>query len=119
MFVVTKEHTFWWPVKVRQPDPDKAGAIREETFKMRFKALPKDRGDEVNTILAELPAVDQAIGFITEVALDWGDVVDSDKNAVAFSKEALTDALLYPWVRQGILDAYTAAISGQAARLGN
>lgn len=119
MFVVTKEHTFWWPVKVRIPDPDKAGELNEATFNMRFKAVAKDRNDELIAKNGTLPNVDQTIAFIREAAIDWNDVVDGNKEAVPFSQDALTDMLLYPWARDGIVNAYTAAISGQAARLGN
>ncbi len=119
MFKVTKEHTFWWPVKVRLPDPDKAGAIKEETFNMRFRALAADRAKAIEADNANADIIDRSIASILEVALDWSDVVDDDRNPVPFTPEALTDALLYPFVRDGIVAAYAAAISGQAARQGN
>ncbi|WP_425417331.1 hypothetical protein [Oricola indica] len=110
-FVLADEYTFWWPVTVRTPDPDKSGQIAEQSFEGRFKALADDRVKA----LAATRDDDELQTMIRESLVDWRDVQGPDGKDVPFSGEALAQALRFPFFRLGVFAAIVDASSGKAA----
>jgi hypothetical protein len=43
MYRIQTEPRYWWPVKIRQPDPAKPGAIVEHELEAEFKWLPAEK----------------------------------------------------------------------------
>lgn len=122
MFRRVSQHLFWWPVAVLMPHPERAGTIEEQSFEMRFEAMPVARAREIEEARGNLPPKERAahdFDFLFEICRNWRDVEDDDGAVVPFSHEELSGQLQYPWFRDGVLGAYGRAISGQAARLGN
>lgn len=120
MFTVAKTHRFWWPVKVVKPDPDKAGAFREEEFKARFEAVSDEAAETLNkdALARGLSAVQQTRAFLAAAVCDWSDVTDENGAAVGFSSQILQQSLGLTWVRDGFIRAYSDAVNGKA-QVGN
>ena len=122
MFKIVSKHLFWWPVTVRMPDPERPGAIREQSFDMRFEAIPDDQARAIDEARHALPPDEQTahlVGSVVELCRDWRDVQDDEGGEVPFSAEELRSQLSFPWFRAGVVSAYQQALSGQAARRGN
>ncbi|TXN60898.1 hypothetical protein [Methylobacterium sp. WL6] len=122
MFTVTSKRLFWWPVTVKIPHSEKAGEQQDHTFEMQFEAMPLDRAAAIDAARNTLPEAERAkrsFDFLNEIAKGWRDVVGQDGEAVAFSTEAFEAQLNFAWFRDGVLEAYREAVTGQAARLGN
>ena len=117
-FRIVDTYCFWWPVTVRIPDPDQAGAIVEQRFEARFQAVARERAKEITTAFAalETPQEREAHEFdlAKEFMVDWRDVEGADGKEVPFSQDSLIEALEYPWFRTGVYEAYTQAMSGEA-----
>lgn len=120
---MTTEYLYWWPVEVKIPDQNRAGHFETQKFKMRFLAMPSDEGDAMRKEIAALPEEEQEERqdeLLMRVCRDWDeDVVDERGQPVPFSKEALQQALRFPWNRIGIYGAYARSLTGQEARRGN
>lgn len=124
MFTITKKRLFWWPVTVKIPSPHSgsAGSYDEHTFEVQFEAMPLDRARQIDAERNRLPAAEReerALDFLFESVRGWRDVVAEDGADVPFTREMFEAQLQYAWFRNGIMDAYAAAISGQGGRLGN
>lgn len=123
MFQLMTENVFWWPVEVRRPDPEKAGAIVVDTFEAQFVALSADDIEAFDEQLAKAKstseAVKQTVDRVLSVTRNWRDVVDAGGKPVAFSEASLRAAVGVTWVRDGILSAYRMAMRGEEARRGN
>lgn len=122
MFTIAPKRLFWWPVTVKIPHPENAGEFQEHGFEAQFEALPLDRAKDLDDARNRLPERDRAArsyDFLFEIVRGWRDVVDADGEAVPFSREAFEAQLNYAWFRTAVLAAYEAAVTGQAARLGN
>ena len=123
-FKLTREHIYPWPVKVNVPDPDKAGAIIEQTFNMTFRALPLDEAQALDAEIAELPEAERNArqhDMLRRVCVGWDDqVIGDDNKPAAFSAELLDQMLmLHSWYRIGLYKAYQESLTGRAAELGN
>lgn len=122
-FVLTTEHTYFWPVTVSLPDPAKSGELIEQKFDIQFRAMPRDESDAFDAELAALPpeaARQRKHDLLKEIVLGWGDgVVDKKGHQVPFSAEALHQAMQMSWFLVAVYRAYAQSLSGDQARLGN
>lgn len=122
MFVMTDKCLFWWPVKVQVPDPARLGSFLEQSFEARFEALSDGEAAALDEAWNARPAAERQADqnyLLTRVLVDWRQVVGPDQLPVAFSAAALAQALDRSWFRLACLRAYTQAMTGEAARLGN
>lgn len=114
--------TYWWPIVVRIPHPDNAGAIIEQKFKMLFEPEDQDEAIEQAEIYASLPTLRERAEHerrqVKRVSKGWDDVVDDDKSSVPFTEENLQAALQQKWFRDAVFRGYTESLNGEA-RLGN
>lgn len=123
-FVLTSEHVYWWPVKVKLPDPDqkRAGKLIEQEFTIQFAAMPEDEARELAAEIAALPQAEREARqheAILVVSRGWAGVFDENGEEVPFSAELLREAIRSPFFRLAIYNAYFASTSGEAARKGN
>lgn len=105
MFVLKRDHTFFWAVRVRVPAD---GKHVEQAFEAEFKALSKGRIDE---LVAQQPDGDAAL--LEECLVGWRGVVDAEKQELpvtAAVKRLLIDT---PYVRIGLVAAYFEALAGR------
>jgi hypothetical protein len=122
-FVLTTDHTYFWPVKVILPNPARAGATMEQSFTVKFRALTRKQGDEFEAMILDLPTSEQdqrKHDFLKEIVLDWDEsVVDEAKSPVPFSSEALDQAMQMNWFLTAVYRAYSDSLNGGKARRGN
>lgn len=122
-FVLETTHRYWWPVKVRIPDPEVAGKIIEQTLKIQFEPKGRDEALASDEVYRELTTAkdraDHEQKQLMDVCKGWDDVVDADKSAVAFTEENFRLALQQSWFRTAVYQAYADSLNGQEARLGN
>ncbi|MGY9046325.1 hypothetical protein P775_11045 [Puniceibacterium antarcticum] len=122
-FVLTDLQLYWWPVPVRIPDPDNAGKILEQTFKVQFEAQSQDDAvahtDGYQALSSAKERADHERAWLCRVVRNWDDVVGPDKSPIPFNDQTFTAALQQAWFRTGIYTAYQESINGQEARLGN
>lgn len=122
-FILTDTYRFWWPVTVRLPDPEKPGAIIEQTFEVEFLAMPKDRAKELDAAKAKLTTDEDREahdrGMLTEILCNWRDVVAAGNKPVPFDAANLDTALQFSFFRVAIYGAYAEAMAGEEARTKN
>lgn len=121
-FVLSATNRFWWPVKVKMPDPDRPGKIVTQELVVLFEPKDQDSAIEDQARIAALPATDQIVAerqLLADVVRDWRDVLDEDKQPVPFSDKNLNMALQQSWFRTALWSAYAQSLAGQEARLGN
>jgi hypothetical protein len=124
-FQLTEKFNYWWPVKVSipNPDPDHAGKVMKQTFKMQFEAIGRDTQIANQEKLDALTDAKQIVAhehdFLRLVCKNWVGVVDDKKSPVAFNDEAFRAALQKGWFREAVYAAYNESLSGKDARLGN
>lgn len=110
-FVVTKEHLYWWPIKVSMPSADDAGEVQSFEFQMRFRALARSRVAEIDAEAAQNPGIDIIGQTVREVSVGWDqNVVDEHRAPVPFSKETLAEAMENGWFTKAVWNAYVASI---------
>ncbi|QDG74455.1 hypothetical protein [Labrenzia sp. PHM005] len=110
-FQICDPYSFWWPVTVHLPDPDKPGELSQQDFEGKFLMTSHEQ-------LAELEAQGQE-QLISSILTDWRNVEDAGGNPVLFSEEALGQCLPYQHFRIAVYRAYLSALTGQAARAKN
>jgi hypothetical protein len=124
-FKVTAEHLYWWPIKVRLPNPDpkRAGTFVEQEFKMQFAGLPLDEAKAIENEIKQLPAEEREEReheHIIRVARDWNeDVVGEDDQPIPFNVETLRELLQSVWVRKAIYVGWAQSQTGEEARRKN
>ena len=123
-FVITTEHVFSWPVKMKVPDPKRAGAKIEQKFEGKFRYLPRSELSELTeqykTLADPAERAAHEHDIIRRGLLGWNEEVETDDgDAVPFSTEALEQALEVEWFRAGVYRAYAEATSQDGARKGN
>ncbi|MFN3319934.1 MAG: hypothetical protein ACK43M_14390 [Allorhizobium sp.] len=136
MFKVKKNLTCWWPVTVKEPDPEKPGEILESAFEVEFsipgRAERKKLADEREALLAALRDTDDAekatdIGRqleafgehrYREAILNWRGI-EGDEGPFEYSLPNLDLLLDSDYVRRALDAAYTEAVTLDKARLGN
>lgn len=137
MFKMVKTLTAWWPVKVYEPAPDKAGTFAEHSFEIEFEIIDRD---QVETHARQRAAIfDDADGQPSAVQLreierkleeqqikefqrcirNWRGVLDDAGEVFPFTNENLLIALRRNSIREGIRVAYGEAVDTGKARLGN
>ncbi len=119
-FSPTQDYRFWWPVKVRLPDPENAGAIVEHSFEAQFLALPHDRAKQIDADYRALKTQEEKeaheFDHIKEFMIGWRDVEDQNDNVLPFNEENLVAMLQHAWFRTGIYKGYAEAMRGEEAR---
>lgn len=136
MFKVKKNLTCWWPVTVKEPDPEKPGEILESEFEVEFaipgRAERKRLSDEREALLKSLRETedaDQAAEIATqleafgehryrEAILDWRGI-EGDEGPFEYDLFNLETLLDSDYVRRALDAAYTEAVTLDKARLGN
>lgn len=122
-FQLTDDYRYWWPVTVRLPDPNKPGAVVEQTFEARFKALPQYKAREIDAQLAALTTAkereEHEHDVLREILEGWRGVEGPNGEDVDFNQGSLEMALQFPWFRMGVYEAYAASVRGDEARLKN
>lgn len=121
-FRLTKEYRYPWPVKIRVPDPERAGEIAEQEFTATFLAMPLDEAealDEEIDALKPRSQVHRRNYVLRRVLVGWDGVEGDDGAAVAFSPASLDAAIQHSWFRIGVYQAYFQSLQGEAQRLGN
>lgn len=105
MFVLAKEASYSWPVKVSTPKD--GGTYEKSTFEVKFKRLQQSK---LRKVLKDEEATDAS--FCRDVVLDWKGVKDESGAEVPFSETALDQLLEIPGVAKSIVDAYLESVSG-------
>lgn len=137
MFKVVPNLTFWWPVKVLEPDPERPGKLVTQEFEAEFKLLDREEAkasaekrrqimarvspdldeETLKAIADELDAHDKAA--VRRVLVDWRDVVDGKGQPIPFEDQTFNALYNMDRVRAALNRAYAEAISEDKARLGN
>ncbi len=113
MLKIVKNPEFTVPVKVLVPTGDR-GQV-EHQFKMRFRALTRTEEQQYDSFSAA--STDE---FLKRIVVGWEGLQDEDGTPLEFSDEALNMLIDLHYLRMGIMQAYTSAISGaKAPRRGN
>lgn len=124
-FVVTQAHLFWWPVKVRMPNPDprRAGQVVEFQFKVQFEDIGSAEADRINAEVAALPLQERSARqheLLLTTVKNWdSDIVDETGAPVPFSAEMLNQLLNSVWFASGVWRAWGEAQRGESGRKGN
>jgi hypothetical protein len=137
-FKLSSELTFPWPVKVIEPDPDKAGEKIERVFTAIFVMLDPDEAkasDETRSNILrqvkpdlkakELRAIQEQLELHDRVALrrvlkGWkDDIQDEDGKPLPFNDATFSNVYRFPHIRAALLRAYREAITEEGGRLGN
>lgn len=109
MFILKKEASYYWPVKITQPTGN--GATEKSTFDIHFKRISQSRLKEaINSPEAN------DVDFAKEVVIGWRGVHDEEKKEIQFSESAFADVLEIPGVAAAISTAYLESISGAKAK---
>ncbi|MES0879700.1 hypothetical protein [Roseibium sp. SCP14] len=118
-FKITDTYRFWWPVTVRMPDPNNAGAIIEQKFEALFEALPEDRANEMDEAFAALETAKDRKAHqhdaIREILKDWRGVIAEDESEQPFTEDAREQCIQSTWFRIGVYDAYAQAMRAEEA----
>lgn len=121
-FKLAKTHRYWWPVKVRVPDPENAGRFLEQDLRLELEPQPRDAAIAAQELLAGLKTVrevvEHEIAEVLKVVRNWDGVVD-DQGTVPFSEDAMRAALQHSWFRNAVTKAIADSLNGEEARLGN
>lgn len=122
-FKLSNSHRYWWPVRVRIPDPECPGCIIEQTLKVQFEPLSRDELLDAQEKAARLrdfrELAEHEAAQSRRIVKNWDGVVDDAGEPVPFSPEHLDRALGQSWFRKAVQDALTESMNGEAARLGN
>lgn len=93
---------FWWPVTVRTPDLETAGAVTEMEFDAQFLQLSpeaiEDFGPDENALM-------QA------AVQNWRKIEDDNDKPVAFSRDGLNRLLASQFVKPALFRAYAEGMS--------
>ncbi len=92
------DFTVEWPVTIQVPS--NGGKHNLQTFKAKFKVLPKDEYKH----LMESGLSDEDL--IREILVDWKDIKDSNGNDIEFSEEALKEVCKFQYVTNAIVITY-------------
>ena len=125
-FVLTAEHTYWTPVKVRipNPDPKRAGQFIEQSFKVKFRAVPLDEARALAEEIAAIEDVGEAVlrqnDLLKTAVIGWDEsIVGDDENPIPFDAAALEQVLSNVWALRGMWEAWRSSVNEDKARKGN
>lgn len=115
-FTLTKTHRYWWPVKVRVPDPDQPGKILEQELKLQFEARDREASIASQEAYAKLKTpreqADAEVAELRAICRNWDGVVDGNGNPVEFTDEAFALALSQAWFRIAVWEAHNKSLLG-------
>ena len=128
MFILKDEIKAWWPVKVKEPNPNSPGTFVTHKFEVEFTLLNQDEANARNdaraalindegdpgTILKAIQAFD-AETYADRIS-NWRGVFDEDKREVPYSRDMLLQALKRPLINVAIGEAYQEMASGEVRR---
>lgn len=137
MFKVVPNLTFWWPVKVLEPDPEQPGKLVAQEFEAEFRLIadgevkasaearrqivarfsPDLDEEALTTLNDELENHDKAA--LRRVLVNWRNIVDVAGKPIEFDEISFTGAYGMRRIRTALSRAYAEAISEDKARLGN
>jgi len=115
-FVLAEDYTYWWPVTVHIPDPDKPGNTLSQNFEARFKAVPSERLRELEKSEVGGSKAESIEALIREALIDWRDVEAEGGDDIPFSPDALTGALRFSFFQVGVFAALIESAQGGAAQ---
>lgn len=121
-FKITDTYTYWWPVDVILPDPDKPGKTIKQSFEVQFEAIGADESEKLLEEIAKLPAEEQRKrqhAELIRVTKNWRGVTDGSDEDVAFTEELFRAALQRSWFSRGVYRAYATSLMPDEARKGN
>lgn len=122
-FVMVKKHLYWWPVTVRMPDPETAGAYFEQTFEMQFEAQNREAAlaaqEHYAALATERERIEADKEQMRQICVGWRGIIDEDGVDLPFSVERLDDAIGVSWFRAGVMRAIAEANLGLEAKAGN
>ena len=122
-FSLVDDYTYFWPVTIDRPDPDKAGRWIADDFEMEFTAMDQDEASALESEIAALPAEQRPArqhDHLLQVARGWRGVVDNDGEEITFTSDRLEKMLKAgAWYRIGIYKAYFSSLNKDEARKGN
>lgn len=107
MFKITTEPKFTHKVTIFVPID---GGHKEESFSATFRVLDIDDVTALGTLSEQSDVLSRAL-------VGFADVIDDEGNAVAYSDEMRDRLIATPYVRIGLLTAYSQALG--KARRGN
>ncbi len=136
MFVLRKNLTCLWPVKVVEPSPDDAGKTIESEFTIDFLIIDREQreaNDKAREALLEelqketdtdaLKVIrDKLSAFAAEryaEAIHGWSGIEADGKPFEYSPAALQQLLANDYVRRAIDEAYNEAVTLDKARLKN
>lgn len=137
MFVFSEKLTFWWPVKVLEPDPESSGTKVEGEFEALFelmdpdeqKAADKERlailkqitpelsDDKIDQLQKKLDAHDSKT--LRKVLKGWRGLGVSPTEELPFSEQNFKRVYRHHRYRNAFVLAYLDATNNDKARLGN
>lgn len=117
----TSVRRYHWPVVVAFPDPDpaKAGEIVEQTFKVLFEEMPRDKVSALQEEIAALPPKEREArehDLLIGVVKGWNDdILDDADQPILFSEDELKITLQSTYVQAALYRAYYQSLSGNKA----
>lgn len=121
-FKITDTYTYWWPVDVILPDPEKTGKTIKQSFEVQFEAIDADESEKILEEIAKLPLEEQKKRQHAElfrVTKNWRGVTDAKGEEEPFSEELLRKAMQRSWFSRALYKAYATSLVPDEARKGN
>ena len=122
-FKLVEQHSYWWPVTVSVPHPERPGKFDTQKFDVKFKALPKSETDtmrdDFNKLESEEDRLKHQDDVLHRVCCDWRGVEGDDGSEVEFTDDNFAKAMEWSWFRTGLYLALAASLAGDQARKGN
>lgn len=118
MFVLADSYRCLWPATAMVPDATQPGHVVEQKFKLLFEIMERDKVLELEEASLK-DGSDWRFTMLLQVIKGWEDIVDHDGAPVRFSDETFGHAMQFSWFRFAAFNAYSQAVNGEAARLGN
>lgn len=137
MFKLVETLTFWWTVKVTEPDPARMGKTLEHTFEVQFELPPEDvtraSARERAAIVAEITAETTDAEMVSiqdriddhdqtaalRLIRDWRKIANEAGEPLEFTPENFAAAWAHQRVKLAIVKAYQDAITLDKARIKN
>ncbi|MEA3533726.1 hypothetical protein [Rhizobium sp. CC-YZS058] len=137
MFKLVDNLTFWWPVKVYEPNPSKTGDTVEHVFEVEFEIISKDESrasararrallEEIKTDLTdvELEALQDKIDLhdlaaMRRVVRNWRKIESDAGEAIPFNDQTFAAVWAHRRVQMALVRAYDEAITLEKGRAKN
>lgn len=137
MFKLVEKLSFWWPVKVIEPDPEKPGKTVEHEFEAQFEIIAADEARSSakarRAIVAEIVPDMSDADFedvqdrlerhdrlaMLRVLKGWRNIADHNGNELDFTPEIFAQVWSERRVQSAFVRAYEEAITMEKARIKN